>query len=67
MIRAWGGVVENTPDGLPVIDRLAYPDNVILATMSSVGFGLSPAVGKGISELVDAWAVSLRRSRRRSP
>jgi sarcosine oxidase subunit beta len=51
VIRAWGGIVENTPDGLPVIDRLSSPDNVILATMSSVGFGLSPAAGKGISEL----------------
>jgi sarcosine oxidase subunit beta len=52
LIRSWGGVVENTPDGVPVVDRLTRPDNVILATMSSVGFGLSPAVGKGISELV---------------
>ena len=52
VIRSWGGIVENTPDGLPVIDRLSSPDNVILATMSSVGFGLSPAVGKAISELV---------------
>jgi len=52
MIRSWAGVVENTPDGLPVVDRLTEPDNVILATMSSVGFGLSPAVGKAISELV---------------
>jgi sarcosine oxidase subunit beta len=52
VIRAWGGIAENTPDGLPVIDRLSAPDNVILATMSSVGFGLSPAAGKGISELV---------------
>src|SRR5438093_4894300 len=52
LIRAWGGIVENTPDGLPVIDRLASPGNVILATMSSVGFGLSPAVGRGVSELV---------------
>jgi sarcosine oxidase subunit beta len=52
LIRSWGGVVENTPDGVPVVDRLARPDNVILATMSSVGFGLSPAVGKAISELV---------------
>jgi sarcosine oxidase, subunit beta len=52
VIRSWGGIVENTPDGLPVIDRLASPDNVILATMSSVGFGLSPAVGKALSELV---------------
>lgn len=69
VIRSWAGVVENTPDGLPVIERLARPDNVILATMSSVGFGLSPAAGKGISELVmhgrclfaDLSALSLAR------
>jgi sarcosine oxidase, subunit beta len=69
LIRAWGGVVENTPDGLPVIERLASPDNVVLATMSSVGFGLSPAAGRGISELVlhgrclfaDLGALALRR------
>jgi len=52
VIRAWSGLVENTPDGLPVVERLARPDNVVLATMSSVGFGLSPAVGRAISELV---------------
>lgn len=52
VIRSWAGVVENTPDGIPVVDRLTDPDNLIVATMSSVGFGLSPAVGKGISELV---------------
>ncbi|MGH7263455.1 MAG: NAD(P)/FAD-dependent oxidoreductase, partial [Candidatus Rokuibacteriota bacterium] len=52
VIRSWAGVVENTPDGLPVVDRLAHPDNVVVATMSSVGFGLSPAVGEAISELV---------------
>jgi sarcosine oxidase subunit beta len=52
LIRSWAGIVENTPDGLPVVDRLATPDNVVIATMSSVGFGLSPAVGKAISELV---------------
>src|SRR5439155_348336 len=53
VIRAWSGLVENTPDGLPVVERLARPDNVVLATMSSVGFGLSPAVGRAISELVE--------------
>jgi sarcosine oxidase subunit beta len=52
MIRAWGGVAENTPDGLPVVDRVADPSNAVIATMSSVGFGLSPASGKGIAELV---------------
>jgi sarcosine oxidase subunit beta len=51
VIRSWAGIVENTPDGRPVIDRLADPDNVILATMSSVGFGLSPASGRAIMEL----------------
>src|SRR5881392_3494790 len=69
VIRAWSGLVENTPDGLPVVERLSNPDNVVIATMSSVGFGLSPAVGRGISELVmhgrcsfaDLSALSLSR------
>ena len=40
------------PDGRPVIDRLAAPDNVVVATLSSVGFGLSPATGRAIAQLV---------------
>jgi sarcosine oxidase subunit beta len=52
VIRSWAGVVENTPDGLPVVDRLRAPGNVVIATMSSVGFGLSPAVGEAVSQLV---------------
>ena len=52
VIRSWGGFIENTPDGRPIIDRLADPDNVVVATMSSIGFGLSPASGRAIQELV---------------
>lgn len=52
VIRSWAGIVENTPDGVPVLDRLGDPDNIVVATMSSVGFGLSPAAGKAVSELV---------------
>ena len=52
VIRSWAGIVENTPDGRPVIERLCDPGNVVLATMSSVGFGLSPASGRAIAELV---------------
>jgi sarcosine oxidase subunit beta len=52
LIRSWAGIVENTPDGRPVIDRLVEPSNVIIATMSSIGFGLSPASGRAIMELV---------------
>jgi sarcosine oxidase, subunit beta len=52
LIRSWAGLIENTPDGRPVLERLAVPDNVTVATMSSVGFGLSPATGRAIRDLV---------------
>jgi glycine/D-amino acid oxidase-like deaminating enzyme len=52
VIRTWAGIIENTPDGRPVIDRLPSVDNVTVATMSSVGFGLSPASGRAIAEIV---------------
>ncbi len=52
VIRSWAGLVEVTPDGRPVIDRLSDPDNVVLATMASVGFGLCPATGHAIQQLV---------------
>jgi sarcosine oxidase subunit beta len=52
VIRSWAGIIENTPDGRPVIDRPADPGNLTVATLSSVGFGLSPASGRAISQLV---------------
>ena len=58
VIRSWAGVIENTPDGRPIIDRLADPSNVTAATMSGVGFGLSPASGRAIRDLVIDGACS---------
>ena len=52
VIRSWAGIIENTPDGRPVIERLTTPSNVTLATLSSVGFGLSPATGRAVRDLV---------------
>lgn len=52
VIRSWAGVIENTPDGRPVIDRMSDPENVVVATMSGVGFGLSPASGHAVRDLV---------------
>lgn len=49
VIRSWAGVVENTPDGRPILDRV---DNIVVATMSGVGFGLSPASGHAVRDLV---------------
>jgi sarcosine oxidase subunit beta len=52
VIRSWAGVIENTPDGRPILDRLDHPANVTVATMSGVGFGLSPASGHALRDLV---------------
>ncbi len=52
VIRSWAGIVENTPDGRPIIDRMSDPANVVVATMSGVGFGLSPASGHAVRDLV---------------
>jgi sarcosine oxidase, subunit beta len=58
VIRSWAGFIENTPDDRPIIDRPASPENLTLATLSSVGFGLSPAAGRAIRDLVVAGACS---------
>ena len=55
VIRSWAGIVENTPDGRPILDRI---DNLVIATMSGVGFGLSPASGHAIRDLVVDGACS---------
>ena len=52
IIRSWGGVVEQTPDMSPVIDTLDHPTNFVVATLSADGFGISPATGKVIRDLV---------------
>jgi len=52
VIRSWAGFIENTPDGRPVIDRPPEHENLTIATLSSVGFGLSPAAGRAIRDLV---------------
>jgi sarcosine oxidase, subunit beta len=49
VIRSWAGVIEMTPDGRPIIDRR---ENVTFCTMSGVGFGLSPASGHAVRDLV---------------
>jgi sarcosine oxidase subunit beta len=58
VIRSWAGFIENTPDGRPIIDRPAVMENLTIATLSSVGFGLSPAAGHAIRDLVLTGACS---------
>ncbi len=52
VIRSWSGVVEQTPDLWPIIDFLPEPSNYLLVTVSGHGYGLSPATGMVVSELI---------------
>lgn len=58
VIRSWAGFIENTPDGRPIIDRPPDAENVTIASLSSVGFGLSPAAGRAIRDLVVTGACT---------
>ena len=52
VIRSWAGVVEQAPDYLPIIDILDSPSNYVVVTASAHGFGLTPATGRVVSDLV---------------
>ena len=52
VIRSWAGIVEQAPDYLPIIDVLDSPSNYVVVTASAHGFGISPATGKAVSDLV---------------
>jgi sarcosine oxidase subunit beta len=50
--RVWGGLIDMTPDALPVIERLTEIDGLIVAAgFSGHGFCLGPVTGQIIREL----------------
>lgn len=52
VLRSWAGIVEQAPDYMPIIDVLESPSNYVVVTASAHGFGISPATGKAVSDLV---------------
>ncbi|MFD2030045.1 NAD(P)/FAD-dependent oxidoreductase [Ancylobacter dichloromethanicus] len=61
IIRSWAGLIENTPDGRPVIDRAEGWDNLTVATLS--GGRLRPVAGQRACHpaVGDGRCVLLRR------
>lgn len=58
--RSWAGYMDATPDGLPVIGPVAAPSGLYIAGgFSGHGFGLGPAVGLAMAELVTDGRASL--------
>jgi glycine/D-amino acid oxidase-like deaminating enzyme len=51
--ESWGGMIDVTPDGLPVISAVdAVPGFFIATGFSGHGFGIGPAAGRLMAELV---------------
>lgn len=50
--RLWGGLIDLTPDGLPVIDRPGGIDGLVVAAgFSGHGFGIGPITGQLVADL----------------
>ena len=49
----WGGYIDSTPDGVPVIDAdIGIPGLVLAAGLSGHGFGIGPGVGHLVADLL---------------
>lgn len=51
--RFWTGLIDLTPDGIPVIDRVSEVDGLIIACgFSGHGFGIAPMTGLVLRDLI---------------
>lgn len=51
--NAWGGYIDSTPDGVPVIDHAENISGFLIAAgFSGHGFGIGPGAGKLIAEML---------------
>lgn len=56
--QAWAGMIDTLPDEIPVIDRVpALPGLVIATGLSGHGFGIGPAIGRIVADLVMEQAI----------
>ncbi len=56
----WAGIIDTTPDAVPVIDAVASARGLVVATgFSGHGFALGPIAGRLASELILEEAPSL--------
>jgi glycine/D-amino acid oxidase-like deaminating enzyme len=52
--QSWGGMIDLTPDAVPVIDRVERIPGFFIATgFSGHGFGIGPGAGRLMADLVD--------------
>jgi glycine/D-amino acid oxidase-like deaminating enzyme len=53
IVETWGGMIDTTPDAVPVIDKInAMPGLFLASGFSGHGFGLGPGAGQLMAEIV---------------
>lgn len=58
ILEKWGGMIDATPDAVPVIDRIdSIPGLHLASGFSGHGFGLGPGAGKLMAEIVTGEKV----------
>ncbi|RJL20878.1 NAD(P)/FAD-dependent oxidoreductase [Paracoccus siganidrum] len=53
---AWAGMIDATPDQVPVLDRAPLPGLFIATGLSGHGFGIGPGVGRVMADLIQGRA-----------
>lgn len=64
--ESWAGMIDATPDIVPVMDEVENPRGLFIATgFSGHGFGIGPGAGKIMADLIDGHSPThdLRRFR----
>ncbi len=60
IVRSWGGVIDMCADGVPVISKVEEVPGLTLAcAFTGHGFGIGPAVGVLLSELIRGETLSV--------
>jgi glycine/D-amino acid oxidase-like deaminating enzyme len=60
IVESWAGMVETTPDVIPVIDRIESIPGLFVATgFSGHGFGIGPGAGKSIAGMLTGNDVGI--------
>lgn len=50
--RIWAGMIDTTPDTVPVLDHAPLPGLTIATGLSGHGFGIGPGIGRVVADLV---------------
>lgn len=59
IVETWAGMIETTPDVVPVIDEAVLPGFYIATGFSGHGFGIGPGAGKAIAGLLSGRDVGI--------